>query len=468
MMPIRWRLTVFNALSIGLILIALGFSLYFLLRNAVLSEVEDTVQARALAAARIVERAGALGEDEAEQIALGDEFVVVRDGEGRMLDPRWGGAGPQEVEDPLWSRALETGEAAGGAARYSRDPPDYVYAVPVNPSEGEARVVEAGRSYASATRSLDTFAYILACTVLVAFLLSAGGAYLLARAALSPFGAVIRSARRIGEGDLSRRLPVRNPKDEVGRLTTTINELLARLEAAFARREEALARQRRFAADAGHELKTPLTSIVGYARMLEDWGLEDPEKARKGVGRILEQSERVRKLVEDLLSLARGDDGGALLELAPADLAAVAAEAVDAARTLTGGKVAVEYVSGEEPIQATFDRARVRQVADILLDNAVKYTPEGGTITVDVGRENGWVWLAVSDTGVGIPAEKLPLIFERFYQADPSRPRGGAGLGLSIACQTARAHGGDVEAESEPGKGSTFVLRIPRNRATRP
>ncbi len=468
-MPIRWRLTVFNALSIGLILVALGFSLFFLLRDAVLSEVEDHARTRALAAAWLVERNGVLDEGEAERLKLGDEFIIVRDGQGRVLDPEWRGAGAMEAEDPVWARALETGQPVGGTGDYSRSPPDFVYAVPAQTPDGEIRVVEVGRSYETATKTLRNFAYILIGVTLAAVLLSVGGAYLLARVALAPVNAIVRSARRIGEGDLSKRLPIRNPKDEIGNLTTTINELLARLEGAFARseealaqREEALARQRRFAADAGHELKTPLTSVAGYARMLEDWGLEDSEKARKALNRISEQSERMRGLVEGLLALARGDDGGALLILAPNDLGAVAAEAVDAARVLAKGQVAVEYAPREEPVEATFDKARIRQVADVLLDNAAKYTPEGGAVTVDVGQDDGWAWLAVSDTGVGIPADKLPRVFERFYRADPARSEGGAGLGLSIARQIARAHGGEIEAESKPGKGSTFVLRIPK------
>jgi signal transduction histidine kinase len=125
----------------------------------------------------------------------------------------------------------------------------------------------------------------------------------------------------------------------------------------------------------------------------------------------------------------------------------------------------VEYVPPEELVEASFDRTRIRQVATILLDNAVKYTPEGGTVTVCVGRENGWARLEVSDTGIGIPKEEIPLVFERFHRADPARAEGGAGLGLSIARQIARAHGGEVEAKSELSKGSTFVLRIPQSRA---
>jgi two-component system, OmpR family, sensor kinase len=472
-LPIRWRLTVFIALSIGAILVALGLSLFLLLRDAALSDVEDTVRDRALAAAQIVESGGELATDEAERLSLGGEFVVVRDGQGDILDPAFlQSVSQEEIKDPLWAQALETGEPVGGEADYSSEAPDYVYAVPVNPPEGEARVVEAGQPYALATKTLGTFAALLIGAVLTALVLSVGGAYLLARTALAPVDAVVSSARRIGASDLSKRLPVARPTDEIGRLTTTINDLLARLEAAFARREEALAqreealaRQRRFAADAGHELRTPLTSIAGYARILKGWGAEDPQTIRRGATRILEQSERMRELVEDLLTVARGDDEDAPLEFAVGDLGAVAAEAVDAARAAADGKVVIEYVPPKGPVEASFDRDQLYRAATVLLDNATKYTPEGGLVTVKVGEENGWVRLAVSDTGVGIPAEDLPRVFERFYRADPARSRGGTGLGLSIARQIAQAHGGEIEAKSKPGKGSTFILCIPLNGA---
>lgn len=461
-MPIRWRLTIFIALTIGAVLVALSLSLFLLLRDAALSDVEDTVRDRALAAAQTVESGGELAADEAERSSLGDEFVIVRDGRGEILDPAFLQSVPkEEINDPLWSRALETGEPVGGEADYSPGAPDYVYAVPVNPPEGEARVVEAGRPYASATKTLNAFTALLIGAVLTALVLSVGGAYLLARTALAPVNAVVRSARRIGARDLSKRLPVSQPGDEIGRLTSTINDLLARLEAAFVCQEETLARQRRFAADASHELRTPLTSIAGHARILKSWGTEDLETIRKSATRILEQSERMRELVEDLLAVARGDEG-APPELAPEDLGAVATEAVDAARATAGGKVVIEYLPPKGPFEASFDRDQIYRAAMILLDNAVKYTPEGGVVSLSIGENDDGVWLAVSDTGVGIPAEDLPRVFERFYRADPARGQGGAGLGLSIARQIAEAHGGEVEAKSKPGKGSTFVLRIPK------
>ena len=169
----------------------------------------------------------------------------------------------------------------------------------------------------------------------------------------------------------------------------------------------------------------------------------------------------MRGLVESLLTLTRGDEG-APMEVGRYDLGAVGKEATETARGAVDGKVSVDFVPIEHEVRATFDRERVLQVASILLDNAVKYTPDGGNITVSVGEEDGSVALAVSDTGVGVAEDQLPLIFERFHRADPSRSEGGAGLGLSIARQIAQAHGGQIRAESTPGTGSTFALLLPK------
>ena len=324
-------------------------------------------------------------------------------------------------------------------------------------------MVEAGKSYKPALEDVREIGVILAAGIGLALLLSIGGAYLLAGTALRPVEAVTATAREMGEGDLSKRLPVANPKDEIGRLTTTINGLLARLDAAFRRREETLSRQRRFAADASHELRTPLTSISGHARMLDEWALEgDKETARRSVGTIRREAGRMRGLIESLLTLSRGDEG-APMDVGRYDLGAVGKEATESAGAAADGRVAVEFVPMEHEVTATFDRERVLQVASILLDNAVKYTPDGGSVTVSVGEEdNGSVTLGVSDTGVGISEDQLPLVFERFHRADPSRSEGGTGLGLSIARQIAESHGGQIRAESTPGTGSTFTLLLPK------
>ena len=475
-MPIRWRLTIFNALAIGAILVLLGIGLFFILRGSLLSNVEDTVQSRAELAARDLEVEGGsdgvleirLEEEAAEQLSLEGVFVVVRDRNGRVLYESVNLPVGGDGRDGVWREVVQSGEPASGTAELSTEAPDYVYALPMRHEGGPLLVLEAGRSYNDLEENLGTIATALAVGIGIALLLSIGGAYLMARTALRPVDAIVSSAREMSETDLGRRLPVANPGDEVGRLATTINGLLARLETAFGRlevslgrQEEALARQRRFAADASHEFRTPLTAISLHANMLDAWALGDPEVARKSVKTIKGESDRLRSLAEALLTLARGDEGPSP-RVGSHDLGVVASEAVEAARTIADGKVSVKYAPLDETVTATFDRDQIRRVAVVLLDNAIKYTPRGGTVEVRTGETEGRAFLAVSDTGVGIPEAKQPLVFQRFYRADPSRTEGGAGLGLSIARQIAEAHGGSIEVRSVPGEGSTFTLTLPQ------
>jgi two-component system OmpR family sensor kinase len=459
-LPIRWRLTLFIALAIAAILLVLGVALFFLLREAQLSTVEDPAEKRAAQAADIIRSGQSLQADDVKDLTLDGVFVIIRNGEGKVLYDPLNLAESGAKDRIVWEKALDRGHSASKQIEFSGGgAPDYIYAVRTRTPQGRARVVEAGKSYKPALEDVREIGVILAAGIGVALVLSIGGAYLLAGTALRPVEAVTATAREMGEGDLAKRLPVTNPKDEIGRLTTTINALLARLDAAFRRREEALSRQRRFAADASHELRTPLTSISGHARMLDEWALDgDKETARRSVGTIRREAGRMRGLVESLLTLTRGDEG-APMEVGRHDLGAVAKEATE---TVANGRVSVEFVPNEHEVTATFDRERVMQAASILLDNAVKYTPDGGSVTVSVGEEDGGVALAVFDTGIGISEDQLPLIFERFYRADPSRSEGGAGLGLSIARQIAETHGGQIRAESTPGTGSTFTLLLPR------
>jgi signal transduction histidine kinase len=488
--PIRWRLTVFNALVMGAILTAFGVSVFFLVRGALLSGVEHAVRDRAEGVARTVETGQSLSAGDVERLTLEGVFVIVRDGEGRILARTVGSAA--DAGEPFWRRAIQSGEPVGGQVAVSPDERGYVYAVPVEPPElesiarspyfykaltapsdsgsppifgeaeripfpGEARVVEVGKSYESAGATVAAFATLLAIAISAAFLVTAGGAYLLARAALSPVEAVVVSARGIGAGDLSKRLPVGRPKDEVGRLTATINDLLSRLEAAFARREEALVSQRRFVADASHQLRTPLTSREGYARMLRAWGLDDPETTRVGAEAIHRESRHMRKLVEGLLALARGDER-APLKLGLHDLDALAA-------------VAAEVAADGPP------RARGRTGASALRQGARR--AGGGHLARQcrqvhrrVGQDNGEHYQARQRGDArglghgqrrprGRPALRLRAVLQG------RRDTRGAGLGLSIARQIAEAHGGSLSVESEAGEGSTFTLLLPRNGPSR-
>jgi len=463
-LPIQWRLTVFNALAIGVILAVLSFALFFLLREALLSDVENTTHNRASTVAQNIRDGEDLSEGDVEELTPYGVFTIVRGEEGRILFKTESLKIQNGHSDTIWREALGSGTPASGEADLSPAAPDYIYAIPVTLAGGRTLVVEAGRSYETVSDTLAAFATILAVSVFAALIFSILGAYLLARVALAPVDAVVSSAQKITESDLSERLPVAHPRDKIGSLTTTINGLLTRLEVAFARREESLSRQRRFTADASHELRTPLTSIGGYAQMLEEGGLQDQEITRESVSAIRRESERMRALVEDLLSLSRGDEG-VPLKLGEHDLGTLASEAVEMARVSAGYKVSVEYANSGDRITAVVDRSRIRQVISILLDNAIKYTPEGGRVKITAREIENLVKLEVADTGIGISRDQLPHIFERFHRVDEARTAGGVGLGLAIARQIAEAHGGEIEVQSTLGEGSTFTLTFPKEQS---
>jgi two-component system OmpR family sensor kinase len=473
--PIRWQLTIFNALVIGGILLALGCALFFLLRGTLISSVEDTARKGARTAAKEINSGEGLDEDNG-RLLIDDGlrrglthdgvFIIVRNGSGSIITKTVNLPNNGKVKDELWRRALGTGKPAPGTLTFQEEGQAYVYAVPVSPPEQPARIVEAGKSYEPAQENVDEMALVLASGVTVAFLLSVVGAYLLARRALSPVSAVVTAAHRIRAGDLSQRLPVPHSKDEIGDLAATINGMLSHLETTLARLEETLDRQRRFVADASHELRTPLTSIHSYAQMLEEWALRDPQIGPESAEAIKRESERMKVLVENLLELARGD-AGMKLHLKENDLTKVVEEAAESARAVVNGKVLIELPTPQQRIQqvrAVFDRERLRQALSILLDNAVKYTPEGGRVTMRIVEEDGSVGVEVADTGIGIPEDQIPHVFERFYRAEEARSTEGLGLGLSIARQIAEDHRGSIEVRSKPRKGSTFTIRIPRSK----
>ncbi|HET8522409.1 MAG TPA: HAMP domain-containing sensor histidine kinase [Thermomicrobiales bacterium] len=462
-MTIRKRLTIFHTLVILGITFFLVLVMLVIIERAVGADVHQTTQSRAAEAARIVESSGTLTEDDIARLSVDGVYIVARAADGSVVaETRSLTLDATEADSTVWQDALATGKPAEGRPylrAITKLGPTYVYAIPITGGSSIA-VIEAAKAYSATGHSLFFFAPFIVVGVLIALVVAIGGSYWLAGRALAPVNAVVNTARQITESDLSRRLPVSNPNDEIGRLVGTFNEILARLEIAFNQREETLATQRRFVADASHELRTPLSSILGYARMLQQWGLEHPDIARESFSAIEQEALRMNELVEGLLRLARGDEG-APLDLQPHDLAQVASDAVAAARPAANGKVTLLYEPPSQPVMATFDTDRLHQAAGILLDNAIKYTPAGGVVTVAVQSNGRAAELSVSDTGIGIPPHHLPHIFERFYRVDEARSAGGMGLGLSIVQQIAEAHGGYIDVTSTPNVGSTFTLHLP-------
>ncbi len=287
------------------------------------------------------------------------------------------------------------------------------------------------------------------------------------RAGLRPLEDIGTTAGAIAAGDLSRRVERAEPRTEVGRLGLSLNAMLAQIQTAFEARQASEDRLRRFVGDASHELRTPLTSIRGYAEMFRRGVAERPDDLATAMRRIEEESARMSVLVDDLLLLARLDQGRPL-ERQPVDLGVVAADAVLDARAVEPDRPIELDASG--PAVVLGDELRLRQVAANLLANARQHTPPTAPVKVGVRQDNGSVVLEVADEGPGLFPEEAEKVFERFYRADPSRNRneGGTGLGLSIVAAVAEAHGGQARVASTPGHGARFWVELPAAAATAP
>ncbi|MFF0814763.1 sensor histidine kinase [Rhodococcus sp. NPDC003318] len=292
--------------------------------------------------------------------------------------------------------------------------------------------------------------------------------YFVVRRSLRPLVEVEETAAAIAEGRLHQRIPERDERTEVGRLTVALNSMLEQIQAAFsataaseesARRSEE--KMRRFVADASHELRTPLTTIRGFAELYRQGAIPD---AGQAMSRIEAEASRMGLLVEDLLMLARLD-AQRPLEQSPVDLLTVASDGVHAARAMAPERaIALEVVDGPGRPEVLGDDARIRQILTNLVGNALGHTPADAAITVRVGTVGEYALFEVADTGPGLDAEARERVFERFYRADSSRTRqsGGSGLGLSIVAALVAAHGGTVTADSPDGGGAVFRVLLPR------
>jgi len=348
-----------------------------------------------------------------------------------------------------------------GRFRIEPNGPTLHYVVRAVPDAGE----QFGAIFAGAnTRSAELRLEQLLTTILIAFVVGVIPAILVGRwiaeRALEPVDRMITEVREITDGrSLHRRLPVPLAQDELARLAATLNQMMTRLERSFA----AL---RRFTADASHELKTPLTVVrAGVER-----AITRPDTAPETLAALeetLQEVNRMTELLDSLLTLARADEGRAELHREPVDLRQILEEAGETGELLAEhAGVGIDIRLPAEPVVVSVDRSRGRQLALNLIENAVKYTPRGGQVSVELGSSNGRAVFTVADTGIGIAPGDLPHVFDRFWRADSARTRtserAGTGLGLAICKWIAEAHGGTIEVQSRPGRGTTFTVGLPR------
>jgi heavy metal sensor kinase len=326
---------------------------------------------------------------------------------------------------------------------------------------GNSYIIVISQPFDVVKRELSVFRYILSLTVLAALMLAGAGGWFLARRSLAPVVEMTERAYRISAENLEQRLPITNPQDELGRLSATFNELLARLDNAFEQ-------QRRFMADASHELRTPLSVM----RTATGVTLEKPQRNeceyREALQIVDAQARRLTRIVEDMFTLARADSGRRALRFHDFRLDELIIETVQAAEVLAAHKgVRVDFTKFQE-MHYYGDAELLRQMLMNLLDNAIKHTPSGGVVSLQLSKLYSNYSITILDTGTGIPPEAQPHIFDRFYRVDKARARseasqmgGGAGLGLSIARWIAEMHRGRLELQRSDKTGSVFIISLP-------
>lgn len=476
---IRTRLTTWFTSAVAVILAGFTVAVFLSRRSALYGELDRRIESEAELTAGIlagVARAGGtvirtdaagrplLAQELSATLEAVPDFLLItaaaKDSLPLFVSVDSGGLTYPKFEQLRKVIVAAQGRRVEGTVRLVPDGQRLRYIVrPLGPEVSPGGAVLVGVRPETAELGLEqtfsTFLLILPFGVLAAYAIGS----LVARRALGPVDQITREVREITDGtSLHRRLPSSMVKDELGRLADTLNQMIGRLERSFT----AL---RRFTADASHELKTPLTVLkAGVERAMTTPNV--PAESLAALEESMEEINRMTELVDALLTLARADEGLVRLHQEPVDLRALILETEETGELLAEpAGIGVSVDAPVDPVIVAVDGSRIRQLVMNLLTNAVKYTPAGGRVRLWLERDDGRVRFGVSDTGIGIAPGDLPHIFDRFWRADSARTRTGerpgVGLGLAICKWIAEAHGGTIEVQSRPGRGTTFSVTLP-------
>jgi heavy metal sensor kinase len=458
----RVKLTLYYLALLTAVLVFFGVAIYTYLARSLVTIIDDSLASTTQSLERRM-RAEEVHDDpypaeQHEQMLVAPQVVQIISEDGTITDElipdktrqlQVNVAELRQINDNTvhFSTAkLASGEQIRVALQRTRD------------HDGQIFFIRVGQSLSPLQKGRRQLVLLLAIAGPVALLLGSYGGLLLANQVLHPVARLTSAAEEIEAGDLSKRVQVPPKMDELGRLATTFNRMIARLQAAFER-------QRQFTADASHELRTPLAVMRGDIEIALRRE-RTPEEYRSVLTSNLEEIIRLSRLVEDLLMLARADAGPTTLQREPMDLHELCAQMTEYLAPLAEekGQGLLYEPPASTPLAINADAQRIKQMLLNLLDNALKYTPPDGTITLALSAEEHEAVLRVTDTGRGIPAEDLPHIFDRFFRHSRStsdKTAQGFGLGLSIVRWIVHSHGGKISAESTLGKGTKFTVRLP-------
>jgi heavy metal sensor kinase len=464
---IKFRFTIWYLIVLMFLIGALSVGVYFYLSHSLRHNLDRSLELRAtqLQNIRGVMDSIAVGEFEEE---LG-EVVLLYFKNGEELTSISARNVDVTLDSALVQKALN-GEALYATVKTAENRELRFYIVPFRqegpasllgmqgmPPGGpsiESAAIAVGRSTTDIDESLAGLIRTLVIAGPLTLVLAGAGGIFLAQRALKPVDQITRTAHEIEESDLSRRIPVQS-KDELGRLASTLNQMIERLEKAFKR-------QQRFTSDASHELRTPLAVIQAESTLALNKE-RTANEYKQSLEIVSNESMLMAKVVDQLLTLARADSGKEQLSFEEIDLSELLTGVAAHAEILCRDKGIEFHSDGMETILVSGDRAKLRELFLNLLDNAIRYSPDGGKISLTLRRVEEMAVISIADTGIGISEEDIPHIFERFYRVDKARSRveNGAGLGLAICKYIAEIHGGRIEVISRLGEGSTFSVWLP-------
>jgi len=463
---IKFKMTLWYVAILGIILSCFSLFLYLTLADSLYKGLDNKIRTMAEIVASSTRSPFGAGTSMADLDQIMTErfgirplgrFIQILDESGRIGEKS---TNLRDVQIPIsvqTMKAASKGVITFETVQVMEKYPLRVVTMPIMENEKMVGIVQVGSSLEGVEEALEQLLLILLIAVPAALLIASAGGLFLANKALRPVDAITRIARRIGSGDLSQRIRIKRVNDELGRLASTFNEMIAKLEKSFHQ-------VKRFTADASHELKTPLTILRGEVEvgLKKKRGLKEYQRI---LASNLEEINRMSRIVEDLLTLSRADMGELIMEREEIELSALAREVWEDLQLLAKKKrIQLKFMdNGFTRVEG--DPLFLRQLILNITENGLKYTRAGGEVAVRVkgDRDQGVVRLLVTDTGVGIPQKDLKRIFDRFYRVDGARSRetGGTGLGLSICQWIARAHEGRIAVESKVGKGSTFTVTLP-------